>query len=104
MSILQKIHKRVVDRFVDHAVHEHVGAFFDCGAGSFQFGCVHCHANFVRVTLFNGRANNWAKGIDRMVFVDNVPNLHQIGFLFGKFAHELARLIGSVDLHDRRIA
>ena len=30
--------------------------------------------------------------------------LDQIGLLLGKFAHECARLLGTIDLDDRRIA
>src|SRR5439155_11621942 len=39
-----------------------------------------------------------------MIFVDDVPDLHQIGILRGEFPHEFARSLGRVDLHNRRIA
>ena len=83
---------------------EDVGAFFHGGARCFQFGRMNRDAQFARMTLFNRRANDRPKAIDRMVFIDDVPDLHQVRFLLGQFADELARLIGSFELHYRRIA
>ena len=56
------------------------------------------------MAFFNRCAHNWTEAFDRMILIDDVPDLNQVRFLFGQFAHELARLIGSVDLYDRRIA
>ncbi len=83
---------------------ENIRAFFDCRACRLQFGRVHCDADFVRMTFFNCRAHDRPEAFDRMILIDDVPNLHQIGFLLGEFAHEFSRLIGRVDLDDRRIA
>src|SRR5215472_10344923 len=65
---------------------------------------MNCDTNLLRVTLFDCRAHDRPERIDGMIFVDDVPDLHQIGFLLREFAHELARLIGRVDLHYWRIA
>ena len=83
---------------------QHVCAFFNRSTRSFQFSRVNCDSDFVRMTFLNGGADNRAERIDRMILVDDVPNLHQIWFLFREFANEFARLIGRIDLHDRRIA
>src|SRR5437764_442869 len=64
---------------------------------------MHGDANLMRMTFFNRRARDGPERIDWMIFVHDVPDLHQIWLLFCKFAHELARLIGSVDLYNRRI-
>ena len=93
VSIFQQLYERVIDRIVGHAMDENVRAFFDRCACRFQFGRVHCDANLVRMTFFNRRAHDWPEAFDRVVFVDDVPNLDQIGFLFGQFPHELACLI-----------
>ena len=85
-------------------MHQNVRAFFNCCARRFQFGRVNRHADLMGVTFFNRGANGRPETVDRMILVDDVPDLHQIGFLLGEFAHELARLLGTVDLHDRRIA
>jgi hypothetical protein len=85
-------------------VDKHVRAFFHCRARSLELGCVHRDTDFVRVTLFDCRADDRTERIDGMIFVDDVPDLHQIRFLFRQLAHELARLIGCIDLHDWRIA
>ncbi len=99
----QQLHKRVIDFFVDDAVHEHVGAFFNCGASSLQFGRVNSDTNVACVTFFDRRADNWTEAVDRMIFIDDVPNLDEIGILRGELAHELAGLIRRVDLDDGRI-
>jgi len=39
-----------------------------------------------------------------MILIDDVPNLHQVRFLFREFANELACLLWRIDFHDRRIA
>ena len=96
--------KRVVDRLVDDAVDEHIGAFFHGGARRFQFCRVHGHANFVGVTFFDRSANDRPKRVDRMILIDDVPDFNEIWILRGQFAHELARLLGSIDFDDRRIA
>ena len=83
---------------------KHVRAFFHRRARSVELCRVHRDANLVRMTLFDCRADNRPEGIDGMIFVDDVLDFHQIWFLFRQFAHELARLIGCVDLHDWRIA
>ena len=103
MSIFQQLHERVVDRLVDDAVDKNVGAFFHGGAGRFQFGGVNGHANFVGVTLANGRANDRPKRVDRMILIDDVPDFNEIWILRRQFADELPRLIGSIDFDDRRI-
>ena len=56
------------------------------------------------MTFFDRRAHDWPETLDRMILVDDVPDLHRIRLLLGQFANELARLIGGVDFHDRRIA
>ena len=104
MAIFQKLHERVVHRFIDHAMYEHVCAFFHRGARGLQLGRVYCDTNFVRVTLFNRRADNRPKAVNRMIFVDNVPDLDQIRFSAREFPDEIARLLRSIDLHNRRIA
>src|SRR4029079_18450732 len=52
----------------------------------------------------NRREHDWPEAFDRVVVVDDVPNLDQIGFLFGQFPHELSCLIRRVDFDDWRIA
>ena len=83
---------------------EHVRAFFHSCPCRFQFRGMHCDTNLVRMTFFNRGAHDWPETFDRMVLVDDVPNLDQVGFLFGQFTHELPRLIRRVDFDDRRIA
>ena len=83
---------------------KNVSAFFYRRARSLELGGVHGDANFVGMTLFDCSADNRPESIDRMIFVDDVPDLHQIRFLFRQFAHELTRLIRCVDLHNWRIA
>ena len=104
VPIFQELHERLVHRFIDHAVDKHIGAFFNGRARGFQFGRVNGDANFVRVTFFNRRTRNGPKRIDRMIFVHDVPDFHQIGLLLDEFANELPRLLGSLDLHNWRIA
>ena len=104
MPILQQLHERVIDRFIDHAVHEHIGPFFDRRARRLQFSRMNRDADFVRMTFFNRRTDDRPKRIDRIVLIDDVPNLHQVWILFRQFAHEFARLIRRIDFHDRRIA
>ena len=58
----------------------------------------------MRVTFFNCGACNRPERINRMILVDDVPDFNQVWLLRGQFTHELARLIGGIDLHDRRIA
>src|SRR5256885_1752168 len=65
---------------------------------------MHGDANFVRVAFFDRRVHDRPERFDRMILIDNVPNLHQIGLLLCKFAHELARLLGRIDPDDGRIA
>jgi len=84
-------------------VNENVRAFFDGGTRRLQFGRMDRDANVVRVTFFNRCPDRRSKRIDRMILVDDLPDLHEVGFLLGQFAHELARLIRAVDLDDRRI-
>src|SRR5207249_2835711 len=88
----------------DDAVHEHIGAFFNSSARGLQFGRVNCDAQFARVTFFDRCADDRPETVERMIFIDDVPNLHEIGILRGEFAHEVARLIGRIDFYDRRIA
>ena len=104
MSILQQFHKCIIDFLVDNAVHEYVSAFFHRGARSLQFGRVNSDTQFASVTFFDGRADDRTKAIDRMILINDIPNLHEIGILRGELAHEFAGLIRSVDLDDGRIA
>ena len=104
MSILQQFHKGAVDFLVDYAVHKNVRAFFHRGARRLEFGGVNGHADLARVTLFDRRPHDRPEAVDRMIFVDDVPNLHEIGILRGEFAHEFARLLRVVDLNYGRVA
>ena len=104
MPILQQFHKCFIDRLVDDAVHEHVHAFFNRGARRFQFGRVHGDADFARVAFFNRRTHDRPKRIDRMILINDVPDLQQIRILLRELAYELARLIRIVDLNNWRIA
>ena len=45
-----------------------------------------------------------SEALNRMIFVHDVPDFDDVRFLFGKLAHELPCLLGSIDLHNRRIA
>src|SRR5262249_43131712 len=54
--------------------------------------------------FFNRSPHDWSEAFDRMIFVDNVPNLHQIRFLFGQFSNELPCLIRRIDFDNRWIA
>src|SRR4029077_19257823 len=56
------------------------------------------------VTFFDRRADNRTEAVNRMILVDDVPNLHEIGILGGELAHELEGLIRRVDLDYGRIA
>ena len=80
------------------------GPFLNRSTCCFQFSCVNGHANLMRVTFFNCGARDRPERINRMILVDDVPDFNQVRFLRGQFTHELARLIGSIDLHNRRIA
>ena len=64
---------------------------------------MHGHANFVGVTFFNRSANDRPKRVDRMTLINDVPDFNEIWILRGQFAHELARLLGSIDFDDGRI-
>src|SRR5439155_15376110 len=55
---------------------------------------------FVRVTFFYRCAHDWPETFNRVLLVDDVPNLHKIGFLFSEFAYESARLIRRVYFDD----
>ena len=83
---------------------QHVRTFFNRSARGFQFGRVDRHSDFVRMTFFNCRPNDRPKRIDRMIFVDDVPNFYEIRFLLRELAHEVAGLLWRVDLQDRRVA
>ena len=100
----QQLHEAIVYFFVGDAVHQHIRAFFDRGARGLQLSRVHGDAQFVRMTFFDSRAHDRAEAVDRMIFVDDVPNLDQVGILRREFADELPRLFGRVDLHNRWIA
>ncbi len=104
MPILQQLHERVIDGFVDHTVHKDIGPFLNGGARCFQFSRMNGDANLMRVTFFNRGADDRPERINRVILVDDVPDFNQVRVLRGEFAHELARLIGSIDLHNRRIA
>ena len=65
---------------------------------------MHRDPNMVGVTFFNCRTDGRPKGIDRMIFVDDVPNFYEIRFLLRELAHEVAGLLWRVDLQDRRVA
>jgi hypothetical protein len=89
---------------INHAVNKHVRAFFHRRARGLELCCVHGDTNLVGMTLFDRRPDDRPKGVDRMILVDDVPDLHQIRFLFRQFTHELACLVRRVDLNDWRIA
>src|SRR5262249_51497349 len=72
---------------------------FNCCARRFQFGRVNRDPDFVSVTLFNCRARDRAEFLDRLILIDDVPDLYQIRFLRRELADELARLIRGFDLH-----
>src|SRR6266446_1993749 len=104
VSILQELHKGVVNRLIGHAVDQNVRAFLNSSARRFQLSRMHGHTRVVRVTFFHRRAHNRPERVNWMIFVHDVPNLDQVGFLIGELAHELPRLFRSVDFYDRWIA
>jgi len=85
-------------------VDKDIGPFLNRSARCFQFSCMNGHADLMRVTFFDRGARNRPKRINRMILVDDVPDFNQVRLLGDEFTHELARLIGSIDLHNRRIA
>src|SRR5438067_13932675 len=100
MLIFKKLNEAVVYFRVDHAVDEHLDAFLDRRPGSFQFGGVNGNADMMDMALLNCRANDRPEAIDRMIFVDNVPDLDQVRFVRGEFTDKFARLIRCIDFYN----
>ena len=100
VAIFEQLYERVIDWLVGHAVDEHVRAFFHRRARRIQFRRVDSDTYFVRVTFFYRCAHDWPETFNRVLLVDDVPNLHKIGFLFSQFAYESARLIRRVYFDD----
>ena len=96
MFVLEQLDKRLIDFLIDHAVNQDICSFFNGSARGFQLGRVNCHANFVGVAFLNRGPNNRPKTFDRMVFVDDVPDLDVVRVLRREFPHKIPRLLGPI--------
>ena len=68
-----------------------------------EFGGVHGHAEFACMAFFDDGMNDGSEFLDRVLGVDDVPDLDVVGIFRGELAHQLAALLGRVDLDDGRI-
>ena len=102
--LFQQPNECIVDQFVGDAVDEKVGAFLDRGARGFQLSGVNSDAQFQPVTFRDDRVNNGPEFLDRVLGVDDVPDLDVIRCLFRQFLHELDALLRRLDFDDGRIA